>query len=157
MDMQEPKKHPGALQTSIHCALAVIGFAFLVLAIYYFPEEWVSKIGSSWDKSGEEFLVMINALVVPVWLVLVAVCVHLWATCVLWKLRGYAESNSNRFVLFLKSFKDWSESSALLLIALFAHLEGMVTSDVVILLVALIIAPRFISLFFCGMNPARYG
>lgn len=127
--MLNPKRHPGPLQIGVQCALVVVGFACLVLATHFFPEEWLSAMAARMDESDEAFMAMINSLVVPWWLVLVAVCIHLWTTCVAWKLRDHPQAASGGISFLRGKLKDFTEGATLMLIGLYAHLDGMVTSD----------------------------
>ena len=153
MEMHNPKKHPGPLQVGLQCALVVFVFACLVLAIHYFPEEWLSAMAARRDASDEAFMAMINSLVVPWWLVLVAVCIHLWTTCVAWKLRDHPQAASGGISFLRGKFKNFTEGATLMLIGLYAHLGGLATEDVILLLASLVLVPRIIRLFLFAANP----
>lgn len=150
MDVQDPTPHPSPFRVGIQCALAVIAVACAVLFVRYFPEDWLVALAANKDASDEAFMAMIHSLVVPWWLVLLAVSVHIWTVAVAWRLRAHPNAESKGFKFFRKTFKDLTESTALLAVGLYAHLQGSPGADVFFLISMLFIIPRGIRAFFEG-------
>lgn len=155
MDIQDSKQSPSPYIVGIQCALVVIGFACVVLAIHYFPEAWIDAFKAHKAESDEALVNTINSLVVPWWYVLISVCVHLWTTGVAWRLRGHPSASSKGLTFFRGVFKDATECAALVLIGLYEYLDGMTVADVFFLLSMLFMIPRLARFFFSSASPKQ--